>query len=369
MSVVVCEADQQRLLDAFLAAERAGQACAVLDAQWPSELRDTATALVEKADRAGDLGDDDLVLFTSGSSGRPRAVVRSRASWRASLEPFTAATALTGDDVVLLPGSLASTLFLWGAFHAHAVGASLRLRGESPWEATVAHAVPAAVPGLLADVRAGRAPRLRLLVVAGDRLGEVVRRDAHDAGVDVLEYYGAAELSFVGLRGDRGMRPFPGVEIEVRDGVLWSRSPYVSRGYLGRSGALQRDEAGWSSVGDLAVDRGDGTFDVLGRAQAAVNVGGHTVLVTDVEEALRALPGVDDVAVCGVPHARLGEALVALVAGPIEASELRRGSAALPRASRPRRFVPVEAIPRTPGGKIRRDAVRDLVLDPVGPRP
>ena len=75
------------------------------------------------------------------------------------------------------------------------------------------------------------------LVVAGDRLRRPLAQRAAAAGARVSHYYGAAELSFVAWGSDEeDLRAFPGVELEIRDGVIWVRSPYLSEGYVDRPG-------------------------------------------------------------------------------------------------------------------------------------
>ena len=209
------------------------------------------------------------------------------------------------------------------------------------------------------------------------------------AGWRVVEYYGAAELSFVAWRDHDGpLRGFPGVETELRQGVLWARSPYLARGYLtdactprdghsstdgfspgevltppeGTGGPFRRDPHGWATVSDLAREA-DGGVEVLGRGDSAVTSGGHTVVVEEVERLLVGVPGVEEVAVLGVPHPRLGQVLVAVVVGSAVDATLREAFATMPAPSRPRRWLHADALPRTSGGKLRRDALPDLVAD------
>jgi long-chain acyl-CoA synthetase len=362
--IVVESVDQRRLLDDFVAAVGAGSACAVVDPTWPDAARSAAHGALDAAVSRDDLHDGDLVLFTSGSTGRPRGVVRTVESWRASLDPLTGVVGLTAEDVVSLPGPLWSSLFLYGAWHAESVGARTILRGEDPASATVVHCVPAHLPGVRERVVADRLPSLRTVVVAGDRTPSHAFGEFRRVGVRLVEYYGAAELSFVGWRdGTAPLHAFPGVEFDLRAGVLWARSPYLARGYLSpdRPGPLLWDDEGWATVGDLAVSHGSG-FEVLGRGDAAVTTGGHTVVVEDVERWLQALPGVTDAAALGVPDPRLGQVLVAVVVGDAPTGDLRSASRLLPSASRPRRWLRVDALPRTSAGKLRRSQLLDHVV-------
>lgn len=362
--LVVQERDQHRLYEAFSGGVRSGNPVAVLDPTWPQSLRDKAVSQVEQAACGGEVGRGDLVVFSSGSTGRPRGIVRTLASWAASVAPLSDITGITAADTVWLPGPLCSSLFLYGAFHAGAVGAQMVLGEDDPASATVVHCVPSQLPGLLHRAKTGALPLVRCVVVAGDHCGAALRQECTLGGWRVVEYYGAAELSFVAWRDRPGpMRAFAGVQTQLRQGVLWARSPYLARGYLGvaAAGPLKGDPQGWATVADLARQAGQG-LEILGRVDSAVNTGGHTVVVEEVECVLRALPGVQDVAVFGVPHPRLGQLLTAAVVGPVADATLRAAVAELPAPARPRRWLHAAALPRTSGGKLARDALSDLVV-------
>jgi acyl-coenzyme A synthetase/AMP-(fatty) acid ligase len=270
---------------------------------------------------------------------------------------------LTSNDSVWIPGPLTSTLFLYGAIHTDAVGAELLLSDMSGSTATVVHTVPAIAIEILHNIT--DFPQLRLLVVAGDRLPPQVWELAHGAGIEILEYYGAAELSFVASRtsADENLHAFPGVEIDIKDSVIWVRSPYLADRYVFAGGdeapgpALWQD--GWASVGDVGSME-SGHLIVQGRGDSAVTVGGHTVVTDDVEHAIRRSLSTSEVAVTGVEHPRFGEILVAVVVGDFDDVTLRIAADALPGPARPRRWIRVEALPRTDSGKVDRGAVRRM---------
>jgi long-chain acyl-CoA synthetase len=349
--------------------ERGGQQpLAVIDPSWPPSLREAAGLALRRATGEGRLGEDHLVLFTSGSSGRPKGVVRTLESWRASLSALTDVTGIAPSDVVWLPLPLTSGLSLYGGFHATALGARVLTTPVTdgvPPSATVAHVVPALLDRLSGAVESGRARGLRTAVVAGAALASEARERAAAAGLDVVEYYGAAELSFVGWRRGAGaMADFPGATVRLRDGELWVRSPYVCAGYLDahQVGPL-RTHGGWAGVGDRgrAVPGG---WLVQGRGDdAAVSTGGHTVVVEEVEQAVAALVGVRDVAVLGLPHERLGQVVAAVVVvdDGVLRSHLDERLRGLPRWARPRRWLRAAQIPRTGTGKIARAQVAQLV--------
>ncbi len=353
---VVETTDQRAVLAEVQTATEGGRPCAVLDPTWPAALRRRARAVLGSVVADGGPGPGHLVLFTSGATGQPRGVLRTAASWQASADRLTAITGLCRRDVVWLPGPLWSSLFLYGAWHAAGLGARAVFGEEDPRAATAVHCVPAQLPALLDQAAGGGLPALRLAVVAGDRLATSLRRRGERAGWRLVEYYGAAELSFVAWRdGPRGYQPFPGAEVAVRSGTVWARSPYLALGYVGdRDGPLRRDSEGWATVGDRAARCDDGGFEVVGRGGTAVTTGGHTVVVEEVEAVLAGVPEVRDVAVLGTPHPRLGQALTAMVVTDVPARTLREAVAGLPAPARPRRWLRVPTVPRTTGGKIRR---------------
>lgn len=275
----------------FRDAVDSGKGCVVLDPSRPG-FPAAAEHAVDAAVRAGRVSPGHLVLFTSGTTSRPRAVHRTLASWERAVAPFTQLTGIGATDRVWVPGSLSSTLFLFGAFHAHRVGADLLLTSQPAGRASAVHCVPAQLPAILAEHQAGRLPALTTVVCAGDRLAEAVAARVVSRGLRLVRYYGAAELSFVaaGL-GDGPLYPFPGVEVTVREGVLWSRSRLHALGYLDPTdpGPFRRDGHGWATVGDLGEvipEPASGRQQVVvrGRGEAAVTVAGHTVVVADVEQ-------------------------------------------------------------------------------------
>ena len=360
---VIREREQRRLHDVVSRAVRTGDAFAVLDPTWPPPFLDMAAKQVEAAASGGLVGDGDMVVFSSGSTGRPRGVVRTVDSWQASVAGLSAITGITAADTVWLPGPLWSSLYLYGAFHAGAVGAQVVLRDEDPTAATALHCVPSQIPGLLHRAEAGGLPLVKRAVVAGDHFAPPLREQCEAAGWHVVEYYGSAELSFVTWRDDDApSRAFPGVETQLREGVLWARSPYLAKGYLtaNTDGPFQLDPHGWATVSDLARAAAGG-LEVLGRGDSAVTTGGHTVVVEEVERMLREIQGVDEIAVFGAPHPRLGQVLTAVVVGSAVDGALRAAVAEMPAPSRPRRWIHVDALPRTSGGKVRRDALPDLI--------
>ncbi|MGY1740147.1 MULTISPECIES: AMP-binding protein [unclassified Blastococcus] len=322
---------------------------------------DPVAAVLDAHARGG-----SIALRTSGTTDRPRVVVRTTASW---VDSFAHVSALAGMDRsarVCVPGPLAATMNLFAAVHARHLGAALV---ATPEEATHVHLTPAT---LAAALRAGAGLRGRTVVVAGDRLDVHLAERARAAGARVAHYYGAAELSFVAWgTSEEDLRPFPGVAVEVRDGRIWARSPYLSAGYLDGDGPFSLAADGFATVGDRGRLTG-GVLTVTGRGADAVLTGGVTVLVPEVEQTLRRATG-SDVLVVGVPHPRLGAVVTAVLTDPAALPRARAAARArLAPAQRPRRWYALPALPLTGAGKVDRAAVAELAaagrLDPAGPR-
>jgi acyl-CoA synthetase (AMP-forming)/AMP-acid ligase II len=350
--IVVLDGGAPQLVERVAATRAAGDAVLIADPRWSADQR----AGVERV--ASGIEERDATAWatlTSGSSGAPRIVRRTAASWTDS---FAAVSALLGegpDDVVALPAPASSSLTLFSLAHA-LEGGPRPVLGRDP-SATLLHATPEGLRAVLDD---GSLPGLRAALVGGSHLDPSLRTRAEAAGVRVVSYYGAAELSFVALDTGDGLRAFPGVDLEVRGAEVWVRSPFVASGYLGAEGPLRRDGA-WATVGDRAELR-DGRLHLHGRADDAILSASATVIPHEVEEVLRSIPGVRDAVVFGMPRPRVGALVTAFVettdADPVA---VRSAAAALlAPAHRPRQWAFGE-IPRTPSGKPARAEVARLM--------
>lgn len=298
-------------------------------------------------------------LRTSGTTSEPRLVVRSTASWVTSFDAVSALTGATAESRIWVPGPITSTMNLFARVHARFAGAAIADDADG---CTHAQLTPAALERALDD---SALPAGCVVIIAGDALRPALRDRALAAGLHVHHYYGSSEQSFVawGTASD-DLRAFPGVEIDVRDGVIWSRSPFASEGYAGAGapGVMERDDDGWVSVGDRGALDGE-ILRVAGRGSDAVTTAGATVLVADIEAVLRPLAQ-GEVIVTGLPHERLGAVVVAAVTDSDDATVLAEASRThLPAAQRPRRWFLLESVPLTSAGKSDREAVAALVRD------
>lgn len=363
-ATAILESDPAHALTRALQVRNAGGLPVIGDDRWPADLQ---ARFREELANAEVPDDSAWGTFTSGSTGRPRTVVRSAASWTSSHAAVSELVGLRRDDVVYAAAPLVSSLSLFAAVHALAAGVAVRLprghslSGSDLADSTVLHATPFGLELALDAIEAGAPHSLRVAMIGGDRVSPTVRERAESSGIRVVGYYGAAELSFVAVDTGDGMRAFPGVELELRDGAIWARSAYLASGYLqGQSGPFEVDAAGWATVGDRATVRADGSLLIGGRADGAILTAGATVVPSDVEAALGDIEGVREVVVLGVDHARAGSIVAAVIAGGRrpQLQVLREVAAErLGLAQRPRRWYWMPELPRTASGKLDRGAL------------
>lgn len=302
----------------------------------------------------------DIALPTSGTSARPRTVVRSTASWVDSFATISELIGLGRSSRVWVPGPLTATMNLFASVHTRWAGAELAPTLAS---ATHAHLSPTALHHLLAtDARDLDGVHL---VVAGDRLDAATRDRVLATGARLSHYYGAAELSFVAWGGHSGdLRPFPGVQVESRDGQLWVRSPFVCRGYLEPEHSLRTDGNGWVTVGDRG-DLAGGLVHVHGR-EGGITTAGATVTIADIEHVLRPC-ATGEVVIVGVPHTDLGQVVAAVISDADDRARLDGvARAELTSAERPRRWLHLDPMPRTRHDKIDRIAVQAALAATAG---
>lgn len=299
--------------------------------------------------------DQLLALRTSGTAGRSRTVVRTPCSWVRSFSHVSDLLGLGSASRVWVPGPLTTTMNLFAVAHTAWAGAE---RVDGPRPATHAHLTPSVLRRELAT-RPEDLAGVHVLV-AGDRLDLPTYEIARAADIRVSHYYGAAELSFVAWgEHAEALRPFPGVEVEARDGELWVRSPYLCEGYLEGDIEPRRDADGWMTVGDRG-HVADGFVTVHGRS-GGITTGGATVLVAEVEQVLHR-HAAGEVVVVGLPHPDLGEVVAAAVSRLEDVDALRSASRTLlSPAQQPRRWVHLDPLPLTENGKVDRAAVKALL--------
>ena len=335
-----------------------------------------------------------LLLTSSGTTGSPKAYLKTRAQYAANLEVSCRHLGADAGAATFAPGPLSFSLTLYALFEALSTGGRLhvadrldelwltsRVRDEQP---TRLVAVPAALHALAdaADRHPGRYDSLDLIVAGGGTVSADLRARLSTAvpAAHVIGYFGAGELGFIGdsRASYATIRLYPGVEARVRDddgrdlppgglGTLWVRSGSCSDRYLPATATMRlRDADGWATVHDLGrLHSRD--FEFAGRRGDVVTTGGHTVALDAVEHAFDAMPGLGAVCAIAEPHERLGSVIGLVVESdgtPCERESLQEWARVhLAAASVPRRWYVVPELPRTGGGKIRRAAAAALALE------
>ncbi len=338
-------------------------------------------------------GDTALILFTSGTTGKPKAAAHTHAGLLANAESLRLAWRWAPEDrlVHALPMFHAHGLCvgLLGTLHAGAsavllprFGAGEVLDTIGPRGATLFFGVPTMYHRLEASGRAGELASLRLAVSGSAPLSASLHAAlSADGGVRVLERYGTTEAlmslsnPYDGERrpGSVGL-PLPGVDIrlgpasgpdgdeagEDGSGELFVRSASVFAGYLNRPAETAEVlEDGWYRTGDVVSVGDDGYVRVLGRTKELVISGGYNVYPAEIETALAEHPGVAEIAVSGTPSAEWGEVVTAYVVpagapeGLVEALDAFAAERLAPY-KRPRIVHLVGSLPRNALGKIVR---------------
>lgn len=316
---------------------------------FPDTPRGLASAIGHPAFRIGapdqpppePLDQPILETLTSGSTGQPRRIRRTQASWTASFEVNARLGIGPGARVATL-GRLIHSLSLYAAIEGLHLGAEVHLLADlrpdrqcaslAARRATHLYATPAQLR-LLTDGQ-GACPDLRLILVGGSKLDPGLRHRLAQVAPSarIREFYGAAETSFITLADEDTPeasvgRPYPGVDLHLDpSGEVWVQSPYLFLGYAvgtdatrrlpdvtGGKGAT-RWRAGWLSVGEIGELKG-GFLYLKGRAGRMVTVADQNVFPEEIEALLHALPGVARAAVLPVPDAKRGHSLITILQG------------------------------------------------------
>jgi cyclohexanecarboxylate-CoA ligase len=343
------------------------------------------------------------MVFTTGSSGEPKGVLHTHNTAMVAVRSTAERQELGGDDVFHAVLPVGHT---YGHFYGVRLGllAGGRIVMQESWdtgemlrlarEHRITHS--AGTPTHLADLMARRSgdaeslASLRVFTCAGAKLDTALAHQAAESLPGRLSLaYGMSEAGHVastgpgddvtGAIGTCGrpqpetivtIGPLPG-SATTSGGEVVITGPSVTPGYLqGREFSSRfLDGKGRYRTGDLGHFDGSGYLVLTGRINELVIRGGEKIPVGEIEGVLRTCPGIGDVVIVGVPHARLGECCVAVVepaAGAgVTLSEIgsfleARG---VTKAFWPEELVTVNRLPRNDVGKWVRAEVSDLARD------
>ncbi|TLS40015.1 SDR family NAD(P)-dependent oxidoreductase [Streptomyces montanus] len=358
-----------------------------------------------------DLGLDDpaWMLYTSGTTGRPKGVVSTqRKSLWATASCNAPILGLCEDDRVLWPMPLFHAVsHNIGVLGVLAVGATAHIMEGSAADeimeaarserSTFLVGVPTMYHRMVEVARESGAglPELRVCMAAGSACPASLHETFEETfGVRLLDSYGSTETGgAITTQAPDGPRvpgscgqPLPGLTLRLTDprtgaevatgeeGEVWVNSPALMLGYHNQpeaTGAVLRD--GWYRTGDLARRDPSGFLTITGRVKELIIRGGENIHPGEIEKVLTQVPGVADAAVTGQRHEVLGEVPVAyLVPGPDGIDPqlvLKTCRQELSSFKVPDEFHTVAEIPRTPAGKIARQRLPELAGTPlaVGP--
>jgi acyl-CoA synthetase (AMP-forming)/AMP-acid ligase II len=343
--------------------------------------------------------DPSEIMFTSGTEALPKAVVHSERTLCYSSRATWAALGLCSDDVVWMPAPLGHST---GFNHGLRLGLYHRLPVvlQEVWDPDEAvrlvtehrptHTLLS--PTFLADLLAAadRASgevdlsSLRLFGCGGAPVAPRLVEAAALHGIGCHRLYGATEFLLATWNRpedtanhlDTDGVPLPGVEVRTCDsrgdavvekpGTIYVRSPSCCEGFVGPSGTIDRHRFadGWITSGDVGLVNALGALAIVGRTKDIIIRGGVNIAPREVEDLLEQMPEVQQVAVVGVPHHRLGEigcACIVLAPGATLSLERIRAHAdasGLAKHKWPERLEIFDAFPRTSVGKIRRAELR-----------
>jgi malonyl-CoA/methylmalonyl-CoA synthetase len=325
------------------------------------------------------------ILYTSGTTGRPKGAVLDHGGLLAQARGAIEAWRWTSRDVLVHALPL---------FHLHGLGMGLNGTLLSGASATVVHFSPATVVAELTRTGADRGTMFFGVPSMYQRLCDWLDQNPTDLsqvrvfisgsaplppamfdrctrllGQPPVERYGITEGGIVVTNPYEGPRqpgrvgfPFPGVEVKLGelDEVLL-KGGQVFKGYWRNPGATEGafTDDGFLRTGDVGEIGEDGTLAIRGRLKELIISGGFNVYPREVELVLETHPAVDEVAVAGVPSEAWGEEVTAFVvpsnAAPLVEDEvIAYARERLATYKCPRRVVVVERLPRNAMGKIER---------------
>ncbi|CAJ1503726.1 AMP-binding protein [[Mycobacterium] kokjensenii] len=336
---------------------------------------------------------DALLVFSSGTTGLPKAVRHTHASLAAAVDHWRDALGLTADDriqVATPPSHILGLLNILTALH---VGARVRLHRRFDIDVmlktiaadkiTVEMAVAPIALAIAGhpDLESFDLSSLRYIMWGATPVtASVAETVTARTGVPFVPAYGTSELPVIACsppdapRLDTVGRPVPGVRVQIVDietgqplavgepGQILARSDSLMAGYLPADATAEVMRDGWFHTGDIGYLDTDGWLRITDRCKEMIKVRGFQVAPAEIEAVLHSHPAVADCGVFGVPDAADGEAVIAAVAlrGPVGEAELCALVAdRLASYKRLRRVVVVPEIPRLPSGKLLRRLLKE----------
>jgi fatty-acyl-CoA synthase len=347
---------------------------------------------------AGNDASPVLIVYTSGTTGKPKGAVHTQANLLWNIESAIDAQEITANDHLLNPlpmfhvGGLCiqmlpvlaagGTVTLHARFDPGAWIADVAARRP-----TISLLVPATLKAILEhpDWPGADLSSLRLINTGSSVIPRSMIDAVHARGIPVSQVYGATETGPVSIvlraedaRAKAGSAGKPALHVEVRlmkadgsacargeTGELWIRGKNVVAGYWHQDGSIDTSAFAdsWFRSGDLAYQDGDGFYWVAGRSKDMIISGGENIYPAEIENILADCAAIAESAVIGQDDAKWGEVAVAVIVKKPDAlldeamvKVLFEGR--LARYKHPRRVLFVENLPKTALGKVKKDELR-----------
>jgi len=326
--------------------------------------------------------DAAAILYTSGTTGRPRGAVLTRAALVASARASAANLGWHDDDRWLLcmpiarVGGLSILTRSLTARRAVALASRFDAALLPHWIAEQGVTLLSVVPTMLAlllDAHPEWTPsaHLRAILLGGAQAPPALLRRASERRLPIVITYGCTETCSqvtatpyeqrFDPAGYGAGRPLAGTQLRIVDGHIEVRGPMRMAGYLG---AAPLPPDAWFDTGDLGEIDAQGCLHVHARQDDLIITGGENVYPAEVERVLESCPGIAAAAVFGLPDATWGQTVaVALVAHgdpPSDAALAAYARNRLAAHKRPRHVCFVGRLPQTAGGKLDRAALPAL---------
>jgi long-chain acyl-CoA synthetase len=422
--VAVMASNRPEFVAALLAIWRLGATAVLISPAWKRQEVDRALALTNPAHAVGDHpvlaglmpmlhldepfgpGEpisrsvppraDAVLVFSSGTTGLPKAVRHTHAALHEAVLHWRDALRLTRHDRIQVTTPPSHILGLLNILTAVCTGAWMRLHRRFDVDRMLHHiesdriTVEMAVAPIAMAIASHPSlesydlSSLRFIMWGATPVSlSVAETVTRRTGVGWVPAYGTTELPVIacnpleGARLDAVGHPVPGVDLRVVSletgepvcpgevGEIEARSTSLMAGYLPAEATGEVIRDGWYRTGDVGWLDADGWLRITDRLKEMIKVRGFQVAPAEIEAVLHGHPAVKDCAVFGVPDGINGEAIVAAVAvrAPVDeavaAALTARVEHKLASYKRPSRVVFVDDIPRLPSGKVLRRVLKE----------